>query len=338
MYSILLVFITFNAMIVIHELGHFIVAKLSGMEVKEFAIGFGKKIYSKKYKNTIYSLRCLPFGGFNNISMNKKDKNEETNFYHKSLFKRLSVLLAGSFFNLISAFLMLFLMLIIYGIPNASSNTINSVVSNSYASQYLMPEDKIISINNNFIENEIISDNEKDILKSSSVINLKIIRNSQEQEIQINKTQNEPLGIILGSTYKKISISEAFEKSISGYEKIIKMIFTSLNDLFFQRIDATKSLAGPAGVVTIMYNANNEMGLFGLMFVFIIISINLGIFNLFPIPLLDGGHITIQIIEAVIKKQLNEKQEKVLTYIGLTFMGIMFILGTYSDILRFLNH
>lgn len=334
--SILVALIAFALMIIIHELGHFTVAKLSGIEVKEFAIGFGKQIFSIKKGETIYSLRCIPLGGFNDIDLSETAKGPN-NFNSKPLFARILLLFAGSGFNLLSAFFALMLLLMVWGIPVPSS-TIGMVQPNSVASSYLQPDDKILKINGETIDFNSNYDKFSQTVFTSSQLELEVERNSEIKTLDISKTENTPIGIVFEQEYKPVSFTNSIPYAAKAYITILKEFTNAIyRTVYSPEIQITDVVAGPIGVTQVMSTATEEMGGLGLIFTFVLISINLGIANLLPLPILDGGHIVFQIIEHFIGRPIPANQKRIIEYCGIGIIISIFLLGTYSDILRIIR-
>ena len=332
--SIILVFLAFNFLIFFHELGHFITAKLTGMEVTEFAVGFGKKIFSYKYKDTLYSFRLIPLGGFNEIKSLDSGINKETKYSFKTFKKRFLVLFAGSGFNFLLAFLTIFAIINFNGVSDGATNRIETIQENSVASSYLQPGDELLTYNGLNVENGL-SDDIRAEIKKSSTSDITLLRNNELFAYHFNKTENEPLGIINEAKINKVGFLESIPLSINKFLQYNVLIVKATEMLFtVDNLQVTDAVAGPIGISTLMYSATESQGIIGLLAIFILININLAMFNLLPIPLLDGGHIFIEFLNFVTNNKIKEKQIKYINYVGYSFMGFLFILGFYSDIHR----
>lgn len=333
--GIIIALIAFNMMILIHELGHLIAAKKTGMNVKEFAIGFGPRLISKEYKGTLYSFRLLPLGGFNDIKINH-NVTSEGDFYAKPLRSRLLVLVMGSVFNLVSAWIAIFLMLFLYGAPTTTP-IIKDVVPDKPAYTFLQENDKIISLNGNVIKDNSIDQEMYNSIKTSDNVNLIIERNGKAQVFDIPKGKNDVLGVRFDVGYKNMTAEDSFFGSTLLYGNYTGLIINSIRDIFTKEdLKVTESVGGPVGMGKAMYDVNNDLGMFGVLMMFAIVSINLGIFNLLPLPILDGGHIAVQLMERIRNKPFTEPQIKAMGYFGMAVLGGLFLLGTYSDFMRIL--
>lgn len=333
MLSIFFAILAFDLMIFLHELGHFAAAKAVGLEVKEFAIGFGKKLVSKEYKGTAYSLRLLPLGGFNAIPSLDGDAMEKQ-VSLKSFGKRFLVLFAGSGANLASAYVCLACMMLFIGAP-AVSPTIASVSPGCAAENVIQPQDKIVSVNGRPVGGTTASIKEATMeMRSSSSVVLGVERDGEPLSFEIAKEQGQPLGITFGTKYVPVPAKDIVWATNDVYGNMLALVRDGAERLAGQDTKISETVAGPIGVTQAMYNAQGELGVFGLGFMFVVVSINLAIFNLLPLPVLDGGHIFLQAAQFVTGVRLKEKHIRAINYAGLAVLGCLFFLGTYADLHR----
>ena len=332
--------IVFIVLVTIHEYGHYIVARYFKAEVTDFSIGFGKPLFKYKDKNgTIWKISPIPLGGYVKIKgldsvFSKSSSQEQGSFQSLSLLKKILVLLAGSVFNIFSAWLALFSIFFFFGIVNFLP-IIGSVMDNSPASiNDLRKGDKILEIN--YIKISDFSEIPKAINNKKS-INILIERN--------NKILNKEFDLIFNQDLNKfiIGISSADNPIINKYNFmgslnnslafIPSYYVSSFNFLQQSYKDNTlgDQLAGPIGIVK---NADQMMldQIRGVLFLFIVISLFVGLFNLLPIPLLDGGHIVYFIIRRIFANSLPEFVTRVYLAVGITIISFLFIVVTYNDI------
>ena len=332
--------IVFIVLVTIHEYGHYIVARYFKAEVTDFSIGFGKPLFKYKDKNgTIWKISPIPLGGYVKIKgldsvFSKSSSQEQGSFQSLSLLKKILVLLAGSVFNIFSAWLALFSIFFFFGIVNFLP-IIGSVMDNSPASiNDLRKGDKILEIN--YIKISDFSEIPKAINNKKS-INILIERN--------NKILNKEFDLIFNQDLNKfiIGISSADNPIINKYSFmgslnnslafIPSYYVSSFNFLQQSYKDNTlgDQLAGPIGIVK---NADQMMldQIRGVLFLFIVISLFVGLFNLLPIPLLDGGHIVYFIIRRIFANSLPEFVTRVYLAVGITIISFLFIVVTYNDI------
>ncbi len=337
--NLLLIFIL---IIFIHEFGHYFFARIFKLHVTDFSIGFGKSIIKFKDKNnTNWRISLIPLGGYVKIKglesifqNNKINFQENNSFQSINLFKKIIILIAGSFFNILSAWLCLFLILIFYGITIFTSE-VGDVLNNSPASlNDIRKGDIILSINDNPIDDfreieKYIYDNE--IIKVDLLRNNKIL--SKKIELVYNKNlQKNIIGISSISTpvIEKFKFYESFKQSVlfipNYYYETFKYLIKS-----FKNQTITKELAGPVGIVKMADQLMLDK-LNGVLFLFIIISLFVGIFNLLPVPLLDGGHILYFSIQSYFSHSLPAFITRIYLTIGFAIISFLFIFVTFNDI------
>ena len=332
--------VVFLVLVAIHEYGHYIVARFFKAEVSDFSIGFGKPLFKYTDKNgTTWKIAPIPLGGYVKIKgldniFSKNSSEDKGSFQSLTLFQKISVLLAGSVFNIVSAWLALFSIFFFFGIVNFLP-IIGSVMENSAAYKNDLREgDRILEINN--INIDEFSDIPRAI-GSSNTVNILIERE--------NKIINKSFDLIFNEEFNKfvIGISSPKDPSIDKYN-FIGSINNSLEFIptyyvasfsFLQQSYKENTLgdqlAGPIGIVK---NADQMMldQVRGVLFLFIVISLFVGLFNLLPIPLLDGGHIMYFIIRRIFSNSLPEFVTRVYLAVGITIISFLFIVVTYNDI------
>ena len=346
--TILILCIILGLIISIHEFGHFLAAKKSGVYVDEFSIGMGPTIFKHKPKNseTTYSLRALPIGGF--VSMaekadpkDKKIKKDQI-LENKSFLHNLWVFINGIVFNFLLAIVLFFISGLIYGRP--ISQAIVSSVSDGGAAQTVGIEsgDKIIKVNgkeistlDDFLLEASAKKLEDNYVFTVEKANGQVVEYDIMPEVKYDKKGKEEsrvYGIMFsGSIYKK-GFGQAIIYGFTGFWDNFKTIFKILGSLFTGKVSAD-SLSGPVGIYSLVDNVKSQ-GLEVLIYLTAYLSINVGIINLFPIPVFDGGRIFILVIEKIIKKKTSEKLEYTLNLIGFGLMILLMIYVTFNDIIR----
>ena len=332
--------LVFLVLVAIHEYGHYIVARWFKAEVTDFSIGFGKPLLKFTDKNgTTWKLSPIPLGGYVKIKgldniFSPKSNDEEGSFQSLSLFQKILVLLAGSIFNIFSAWFALFCIFFFFGIVSLMP-IIGSVNENSSAFENDLREgDKIIEINNISIEE--FSDIPKAIGNNPS-INILIERNNQIIEKNFDLKFNSELNrYIIGISSPQNPIIDKYNliDSIKNSSLFIPTYYVASFSFLQQSYKENTlgdQLAGPIGIVK---NADQMMldQVRGVLFLFIIISLFVGLFNLLPIPLLDGGHIMYFIIRRIFSNSLPEFITRVYLAVGITIISFLFIVVTYNDI------
>lgn len=324
--------IVFLLVILIHEFGHFIVAKISGIKVLEFSIGMGPKIYQWGKYETRYSLRVLPVGGYVALEGEDSSSDDIRSFSNASLLKRIAVVVAGAIMNFLLAIIAFF---IIFSITGYASNEIDSVVENSPAYYSgIRKDDKIIELNGTKIEyfTDIISQIEK---SKDKEIDLKVDRNGSINDFKIKPKYSEKENrYIIGFKSKvKKSIAIAFKNAIIYTFNIVVAILNSLKLLITGQF-GLDALSGPVGVITEI-GRQTSLGVLNLIQILAIISVNLGVMNLLPIPALDGGKLLFLIIEGIRGKKVSIEFEQKMTMIGFSLLiGLMLYVTVFNDISR----
>ena len=336
MATIILSLIIFGILVIFHEFGHFSVAKLIGVKVEEFSVGMGPNLFSIKKGETLYSIRALPLGGFCKMLGEDEDSKDQKSLSNKSILGRAAVFIAGSLMNILLAIILLSIVLFTMGTP---STTIAEVESDYPA--YIggiRAGDKIISINNQDIKEykqieAIITKN------GANNLEITIQRNEDIKNISIKPKYDENL-----ERYR-IGIKPASEKSLVGsitnsFKEIIyltKSIMVLLGQLVTGRVNmGSLDLVGPIGVVAIV-NETAKNGLLPVILLAAQISLNLGIFNLLPIPALDGSRLLFLVFEGIRGKPINPEKEGLFHFVGFVLLMVLAVFIGYRDIVRFRN-
>ena len=333
--TIIAAIILFGIIVFIHELGHFLFAKKAGVKIHEFAIGMGPKIYSKQKGETKYSLRLLPLGGY--VSMEGEDgaSNDPNSFGAKTVLQRASIIFAGPFFNIILTILLLIPVFSYMGTPS-DKNVLGQVLENTPAIEAgLKPNDKIIEINGNKINNwqDIVNNIQGDNIET---LNIKVERDNTTKDITVTPEKNEEGKYVIGITpvYDK-SILKSVPRAFTATWDMIKQMLLFVVQLFTGTVPGgfENSVAGPVGVIGIVSDAA-KMGIINLVYIGAVISLNLGILNLLPIPALDGGRLLFLLIEAIRGKKMDPDKEGMIHTAGLMLLLGFMLFVTYKDILK----
>ncbi len=362
--NLLTYFTAFIALILIivfiHEFGHYIVAKKFGVKIEVFSIGFGKKILSRTDKSgTNWQLGILPFGGYvkmfgdSNEASGKdelllqkmSEEQKKSAFHYKPLYQKALIVAAGPAFNFILAIILLNIIFAIYG-KISSLPTISTVINPSPAySAGLKPKDKFISIDDEKVES--FSDIQRIIaLNTGKEVNIKIERDKKVIDINLTPKlteQTDPFGNkiktpILGITsneisYQKLSLPQAFIESFKQTYEISGTTLKALKQMITgQR--SIKEITGPIGIAQYSGQAAKQ-GFLSFFWLVIFISINLGLVNLFPIPVLDGGHLLYYIIEAIKGEAIADTYQQLGMKIGMLIIVLLSVFAILNDIRKF---
>lgn len=332
MITIISSIIIFLLVILIHEFGHFIVAKRNGVSVLEFSIGMGPKLFQRESNGTLYSLRALPVGGYCQLEGEDEENDSPNSLNNQSPLVRLKVILAGAIMNFILAFILLILLMSVSRV----STEISGVIKDSPAySSGLQTGDQIVSING-----ENVRDGEellKRIKESQGDLNIGVIRDSQSKNIKVTpRLENNirKIGVNFQEEYniKNFSIVKGFKKGLITFLNLTGMLYKFLGMLITGQL-GLGGLSGPVGVVKEIGNAA-KTGVSNLFFLLAYFNINLGVFNLLPIPALDGGRAVFILIEMIFGKKISEEKEGYIHMVGLILLLALIAIVTIKDVIK----
>ena len=346
--SIILAIIILGIIIFLHELGHFMTAKYYKMPVLEFAIGMGPKLFTKKIGETDYSIRMLPLGGFVNIAGMQPEENPEDEvpggFYTKPAFSRFVVLIAGVMMNFLTSIIAIFILISMTGvIPTKYTEPIVGIVQeNSRAKDFLQTGDRITEINGGKIsswkdlQEEILKINGTEKKYNDEDISIKVSRNGKEVSGNVKLTYSKDaesyiLGIQVQSP--KLSFLKKIEISVYSFAEYFKMMLQGLKMLITGKVSA-KEITGPVGLPKFVGEAYKTGGGLALINIFIILSINIGLMNLLPIPALDGGRLLFVIPEFVGIK-VNKKIEEKIHMVGMMLLLLLMAFIIFNDVTKY---
>lgn len=340
-----------SVIIIVHELGHLIAAKRFGVYCKEFSIGMGPVLWQRKKGETAWSIRALPIGGF--VAMageDADDEDEELDIpYERTLngikkWKQIVVMAAGAFMNVMLAWILFIGITAYQGQTVVESTPIVGGVLEGKAAEKAGIEkgDKIVKITQGDTTSvpESWSDVSKFLLYHQGEMTFVVERDQKQVSIKITPYENEDgeymIGVQQDSASRKIKDISLLEAIPYGTQKMVSsvsMIFEALGKLV-QGI-GLNSLSGPVGIYKVTSDITQEGWLSTLALVGLL-SVNVGIFNLLPIPILDGGRIFILLIEALIGRKLSERVQNAVMMAGLILLVGIMLLATWNDISRLL--
>lgn len=341
--------ILLGMLILVHELGHFFVAKKSGVGVKKFSLGFGPKIIGKKIGETEYLISLVPLGGYVKLEGEEPDEavtDPERSFSNKPVSKRLAIVSAGPIFNLLFSVAILAIVFMT-GVKVPSDSTVVGNVKKGFPAEVsgLNKGDTIIEIDGKKVDTwhqmaEIIhkKPNTELIFKikkvGGAVVDLKITPKAETVKDVFGKNQDigligiEPM-IILERYNPVIAIAKGFERTWD----IIYLTFWAIEKLIIGDI-SSKNIGGPILIFQKAGEFANE-GFLPYVSFAALISINLGILNLLPIPVLDGGHIFFFLIEIIRKKPVSIRAREIAQQVGIFILVSLMLFAFYNDIMRF---
>ncbi len=345
--------IVLAVLIFVHELGHFTFAKLFKVHVLKFSIGFGPKIFSFKRKETEYMVSLIPFGGF--VKLLGEDKEEEIDetlkeysYNSKSPLQRILIIFGGPLFNLIFAAL-LFSFLFMKGVPVLGPYVGGVQKGLPAESAGIKPGDKIVEISNVKIRSW---DDISEIISRSNGKKLRIVIQRGNEKVTVfikpkkreykdifgEKKERYFIGIYADTTKFKIVHYNPFYSIWLGVKetgKWIKLTFLSIVKII-ERVIPLNTIGGPILIGQIA-GQQAKAGATNFLFFLAMISVNLGILNLLPIPILDGGHIVIITLEAIRGKEIDIKKIEFVQKIGLSLILVLMFFAFYNDILRLIK-
>lgn len=338
--GIILAIIIFGFIVFIHELGHFLLAKANGIEVQEFAIGMGPKLLGIRRKETMYSIRILPLGGY--CAMGEDDaEGGQGNFNEKSVWRRISVIVAGPVFNFILAFVGAVIITSWIG----ADRPIIAQVDASYPAEQagMRAGDVITKINGKSVHlfRDVTTYNQ---LHQNQPIDLTYERNGKEKTVHLKPQMDEELRMyrfgFSGGAYEKMNFIDTAKYSGYVVKYWISTTMESLKLLVTGQV-SVKNLTGPVGIVDVVQDTYNQsrgggaalvaLNMINLM---ILLSANLGVMNLLPLPALDGGRLVFLIIEAVRRKRISPEKEGYVHMVGMVCLLVLMLFVLFNDIQR----
>lgn len=348
--SILIFLVTLSILVFVHELGHFLVAKKSGVKVEEFGFGLPPRLFGRKVGETLYSVNLLPIGGF--VKLKGEEGGEVAGFGDADSFasikpiRRVAIVVAGVLGNLLLAYFIFLVLFATVGSPKISGQVkIAEVVRETPAAAApLLPGDIVRAVNNFKVErpDEFVEETNR---HRGQEVTLKLERQGREIVVKITPrlkppSGQGPLGVRLGFegglAYERVGLSEsplrAASEVVAQVRLMLKGLYKMLSGLFAGQVP--QDVTGVVGIYKISAQAY-QAGLRIFAQFVAIVSLNLFIFNLLPIPALDGGRLLFILPELFFKKKVPQKVEKFVNNLGLVLLLTIFLLVTIRDFQRF---
>lgn len=342
---LLVLIIILGSLILVHELGHFLVAKKCGVHIYEFSIGMGPILHKHIGKDNIqYSIRALPIGGYVQMAgeVTEDDDNikKEDFMCNKKWWQRILILIAGVTMNFITAFILLFVIALIWG-ASSTDPVVTSVMENSaYAEAGGLAGDTILEVDGKKTSTWDRAQVLLILSNDTGYYNIKVRHeNGSEETLKVTPkdtiledgTSSKVFGISVVPTIEK-ELIPSLKYAFSKFTSIYQSMFTIIGGLFTGRI-STNSLSGPVGIYSIV-EQSFALGLSQLLYLTAYISINLGFMNLLPFPAFDGGHIVFVLIEKLRGKPVDKNIEGWFHAVGFMLLMILMIYITIKDIIR----
>lgn len=334
-YPILIAILFFELIIIIHESGHYVAARLMKIKVNEFSIGMGPKLFQFKRKDTKYSLRLVLFGGYCAMEGEDSESDDENAFINKKVWQRIFVVVAGAVMNLILGFVIVLIIV-------CSQNLVGTT-------QVAKFDDTAVSVQSGLQVGDVIksidgmrvyttNDVQTGLSRSAdSTIDMLVSRDGKDVSLQVEFEMDE----YEGTQYIKMDfwlkgvektfgnvIVQTFKETVS----YARMVFLSVHDLLVGRYGLS-DLSGPVGAVSVVSSAV-KVSVFSVLRIMALLTINVGLFNLFPIPALDGWRLFVLIGEGITRKKLPAKAEYIINAVGLILLLGLMCVVTFSDITK----
>ena len=337
---IVIALLVFGLLIFIHEGGHFLAARLCGVTVKEFAIGMGPKIFAwtSKKSGTRYALRLLPIGGFVSMDGEDEDSDNPNAFCNKSVPKRMLIVIAGAFMNILLGFILMFVL--VFSQKTLISNKIGVFNENAMSEGKLMIGDTVVKVDGTRVHtgNEVVYEI---MNKGDKPIDVVVIRDGERVTVEEVSFPNfSDSGVIFGDCdFRMYADEETFGNYIkhSYFRSVstVKMVFDSLINLVSGKY-GMEAVSGPVGVTEVVGEAA-QSSLPTLLYVITVISINLGVFNLLPLPALDGGRFAFLALEGVRGKPVDKRIEAYVNFAGLIILFTFMAFVTFKDVIKLIT-
>lgn len=344
--KLILFILIFMVIVVVHEGGHFLVGKRSGIHVIEFSIGFGPDIIKFTKGDTKYSIKAFPLGGlcrFEGMDPEDEDETSERSFLNASVWARIATVAAGPIMNFVLAF---FLALFVIGSVGYDEPVVSGVMEGYPAAEAgIVSGDRIVKIGDKKI------DVYRDIslymmLNESKAAEVTYVRNGERYVTTVEPKYDAESGRYLFGLYgsgqrTKGNVFDTIHYSVVEVRYWIEATWKSLGMIFAGRV-SKDDVAGPVGVAQVVGEVYEESKADGIYYVWlnlmeltILLTANLGVMNLLPFPALDGGRLVFLLIEAVIRRPVNRKFEALVHFVGMCVLLVFMMFVMYNDISKF---
>ncbi len=355
-FKILMALLLFSVIIFVHELGHFLVAKACGVRVNEFAMGMGPKLLSWGKKETVYSIRLFPFGGFCAMEGEDEDSNDPHAFNNKKVWQRILVVIAGVTMNFLLAYVVLVLALGFCTPPTPSGDVLYGTTTIASlpedASSYktgLRAGDTVTAINGRPVATT------QDLLMflqsdEDGVLEMTVRRDGELQtlsEVTFELSQTEDGVRYLRYDFVLLGVPPTF---LNTFVEAAKTEWSHATTVWWSLVDiisgkyGLNELAGPVGTVDIIGDMVEQAAtsvakqeIYSLLMMFSLICVNVGVMNLLPLPALDGGRLVFLLFEAIFRRPVPQKFEGMVHFVGLALLLLFMLLITFNDVFRLIQ-
>lgn len=352
-----------GVLIFVHEFGHYLIAKFCGVKVEEFSLGFGKMLWGKKDRSgTLWKISAVPLGGYckflgDGDASSSSSKTEELSdedkkyaFAYQNPFKKLAIVIGGPGFNYLFAVLVFFAIFAIVG-KMEFPPVIGSVMENSAAQEAgILPQDRILSVDGH--EVKTFQDFKQEIdMNTSGIAAIKLQRGDKvlDLDVHLKLINDESSGIkssrpMVGVTSinvvefspVKMSITAAAKEAVYEVWRITAVTLRGVAQMI-SGARGTEDLGGIVRIAEMSGDISKTNSWIDLLVFTALLSVNLGLINLFPIPLLDGGHVVIFTIEILLRREINEKTKEYIFKFGFGLLLALMLFATYNDIIHLIK-
>ena len=350
--AILSTIVVLGALIFVHELGHFIFAKLFNVGVEKFSLGFGPKLIGKKIGETEYLISSFPIGGYVKMigegaegELSPEDKVRS--FAEKPPLQRIAIVVAGPLFNLIFACL-IFIVIYMVGVPTVTARIGEVVEGKPAARAGIKGGDRITSVNGKPVSRwedfaKVIAESKGQrltiqVMRGVTPISFSVVPESRTGKNLFGENVTSPMIGVVSSgetVIERVGPLDAAVKGISQTWIYIKLTVLSLVKIIEQAVSA-ETIGGPI-MIAVLSGQQAAAGAVSFFAFMALLSINLGVLNLLPIPILDGGHLFFYLYEVIFRKPVSQKVKEVAQQIGLVLLISLMFFATYNDISRYWN-
>lgn len=342
--GILIAILIFGLIIAVHEAGHFVAAKLNGVKVNQFALGMGPAIFKFQKGETLYALRLFPIGGYCQMEGEDDESADDRAFGKRPVWRRIIIIVAGAFMNLVLGVVLIAIMVVQSGA--ITSRTVSYFYENASSHETgLELGDKVINVNGMRLFT-VTDFNYQLASDEDGVFDMTVIRDGKK--VQLNDVTLEKNGDNLIIDFKvapiSLTVGSVAKETLGRTASFSRLVWISLRDLIGGRYKIN-DLSGPVGIVDaiddVIDSQTNEQaqidwsGLAQTMLgMGALITINIGLFNLLPLPALDGGRLVFLIIEGIRRKPVKPEHEGMVHFVGFALLMVLMVVVTFNDIVK----
>lgn len=348
MLTLLLFLLILGILIVVHEFGHFIMAKKCKVRVEKFSLGFGPALLSKKKGGTEYTINAVPLGGFVKLAGDSLEeyKGHPYEYYSKTPRQRAGIIFFGPFLNYLLGFLCLWLIFFL-GYPVLTTKVGGLIDGFGAKEAGIKIGDKIVAIDGKKIAFWEEMQKIVQAKKADETVRLSLLRENKEYNIEVKIKEKElddqlgqknNVGLIGITPYDEIikvkhGLLESLVLALDKTKDLTLITYKAIWRMIIGKMPWRESVTGPLGIFFITSKVKS-LGIIAIMHLVAVLSLSLAIFNLLPFPVLDGGHILLLAIEKVRGRTLSIKSERIITQVGFSFIIFLALIVTYNDLLR----